>query len=130
MTYESLLEKYQRMASDYGCMGALVDAAAICRAVINDLELWKASEDAAELDLEEAAERSGYSTDHLRRLVRDGGLRAMRKGRRLFFLAGDLPIKPRRVDTSAADSYDAIADARQVAAQRIPGGIHGSQPAA
>jgi hypothetical protein len=130
MTFENLIHKYRRLGEECARLSAMVNAAAVCTEVIHDLETFRATEDAAELDLRDASTVSGYSTDHLRRLVREGRLTAMRRGRQLFFRAGDLPTKARRVDAVQVSAYDPIADARQVAAQRIPGGIHGSQTAA
>jgi hypothetical protein len=74
------------------------------------------------LGLEAAAAYSGYSPDHLRRLVREGGLPTERRGRRLYFRAGALPRKPGRFDELAPGGYDPVADARQVADRRAHGG--------
>jgi hypothetical protein len=130
MTYDNLLDKYGRLASEYARFSALVNAASICTEVLQDLKTFKAAEDAAELDLSAAASVSGYSGDHLRRLVRIGRLPAFKRGGKLFFRAGDLPLKPRTVDETLGVAYDPVADARQVAAQRIRGNSHGTQAAA
>ena len=53
-------------------MSAYVSAAAICSEILQDLDSFRTAEDSAELDLEEAATVSGYSADHLRRMVREG----------------------------------------------------------
>jgi hypothetical protein len=74
------------------------------------------------LGLHAAARYSGYSADHLRRLVRLGRLPAERRGRQLLFHAGDLPRKPRSFDDQQGQGYDPVADARQVAAVRSRGG--------
>ena len=108
----------------------MVNAAAFCTEVIQDLKAFKAAEDAAELDLSAAASVSGYSADHLRRLVRSGRLPAFKRGGKLFFRSGDLPSKPRTVDETNGVTYDPLADARQVAAQRNRGSSHGTQAAA
>jgi hypothetical protein len=77
------------------------------------------------LPLERAAEVSGYNADSLRRMAREGKLKPERRGRRLFFRAGDLPIKPpepaAEVDGPRLVGYDPIADARMVARQRQHG---------
>jgi hypothetical protein len=77
------------------------------------------------LSLHEAAAESGYSCDHLRRLVRLGRLPAHRRGRFLLFRTGDLPRKPAMVDGESPRAYDARADARRVATRRHEGGTHG-----
>ena len=130
MTYDNLLDKYGRLASEYARFSALVNASSIFMEVLQDLRTFKAAEDAAELDLSAAACVTGYSGDHLRRLVRTGRLRASKRGGKLFFSTGDLPSKPRKVDEALGVAYDPVADARQVAAQRIRGGSHGTQAAA
>lgn len=130
MTFDKLVEKYRQLGDDCARLSAMVNAAAICTEVLHDLETLKATEDAAELDLDAAASASGYSTDHLRRLAREGRLPTHRRGRKLYFRSCDLPCKPRSVDEGAELSYDPVADARQVAAQRNHGDFHGTQTAA
>jgi hypothetical protein len=98
----------------------------VCADVLADLELLWAMEDEAELDLQEAALESGYCTDHLRRLAREGRLPCIRRGRRLYFRAADLPRKSVRIDELAIGPYDPLADARQVAATRQNGGKDGA----
>jgi excisionase family DNA binding protein len=87
-------------------------------------ELERALEEEGDsvLSLAEAAARSGYSADHLRRLHRDGELTATRNGRRLLFRAGDLPKKSTAVDPRSSEEYDPNAHARQVAVRRSHGG--------
>jgi hypothetical protein len=76
--------------------------------------------------LERAAEISGYHPDSLRRMEHEGTLKAERRGRRLYFRAGDLPLKPSdpssEVDGLQLVSYDPRADARMVARERQRGG--------
>lgn len=130
MTRETIRQKYQRKGAELQSLNALVDGAALCRDVLNDLELVWAQEDEAQLTLAEAAEESGYSADHLRRLVRDGRLPCRRIGKRLHFRSGDLPRKVREVDAGPVLAYDPVADARQVVARRNHGAKHGTNTAA
>ena len=51
---------------------ALVDGATLCDELLADLDIAVRSEGAAALSLREAARASGYSADHLGRLVRAG----------------------------------------------------------
>ena len=122
MTRTELRGKYRQLAAQYTNYKCLVDGAAFCAEILKDLESLWASEAEEELGLAEAATYSGYSTDHLRRLVREGKLRADRHGRRLTFRAVDLPKKSGAVDRPEHSGYDPVADARQVAAQRSHGG--------
>jgi hypothetical protein len=61
------------------------------------------------LSLDQAAARSGYSKDHLGRLVREGKIPDQRppgtRGR-LAIRAHDLPRKPARSDNGRADVHD------------------------
>jgi hypothetical protein len=102
-----------------------VDGAKLCDEVLADVEAMLTSEDEALLGLHDAAARSGYSSDHLRRLHRLGRLPARRDGRRLFFRAGDLPKKTNVVDVRPIRAYDPIADARRVATRTSLGGSNG-----
>lgn len=71
------------------------------------------------LTLAQAALRSGYSSEHLARLVRDGRLpNAGRRGSRRI-RAGDLPVRPpRAVAAHRPRAYDPVADARAIASRR------------
>ena len=71
------------------------------------------------LTLAEAALRSGYSRDHLARIIREG--RVPNAGRRGSprIRAADLPIRPRPVLAGPTRSaYDPIADARSIESRR------------
>jgi hypothetical protein len=71
------------------------------------------------LTLSEAALRSGYSTDHRARLIREGRLpNAGRPGSPRIRVA-DLPIRPRSaVAGPERGAYDPIADARALGSRR------------
>lgn len=71
------------------------------------------------LTLAEASLRSGYSRDHLARIIREG--RVPNAGRRGSprIRAADLPIRPRPVLAGPTRSaYDPIADARAIESRR------------
>jgi|GraSoiStandDraft_10_1057309.scaffolds.fasta_scaffold58526_2 hypothetical protein len=130
MRNPQLLAKWEARAAEYEQLGVSVNGASICRALLADLEqLWR-EQDSTELTLQEAAEASGYSADHLRRLARTGRVPARRRGRRLFFRSADLPHKPATVDAVPVRAYDPGAHARQVAIRRSHGGSHDTQEAA
>jgi len=71
------------------------------------------------LTLDEASLRSGYSADHLARLIRAGRLaNAGRRGAPRV-RAGDLPVRtPRAVVADRPSAYDPIADARAIGSRR------------
>lgn len=93
--------------------GALVPGADLVDEILTDLRAVMASEQESLLTLEEAAERSGYSRDHLGRLVREGKLpNAGRRGSPRIRV-GDLPRKPPgRLAERTPKLYDPEADAR------------------
>ncbi len=74
------------------------------------------------LTLREAAERSGYTPDHLRRLIRQNQLANVGRKHAPRVRLGDLPIKPRQFDGRSDPGYDPVADARRVTARRAPRG--------
>lgn len=117
MTRDEFVVRWRMRSDELARLGALVDGMKVCEEVLHDFELVCQGEDDAELTLEEAAEESGYSPDHLRRLVREKKLQAYRRGRRLLFRRASLPRKPVQVDALRIGGYDPVADARRVATQ-------------
>jgi len=115
MTRHEFITRWRARRDEFARLGAQVDGARFCDELLADVEAMLTSEGEALLGLHDAAARSGYSSDHLRRLHRLGKLPARRDGRRLFFRAGDLPNKPNVVDVRPIRAYDPIADARRVA---------------
>ncbi len=125
MNREDFVRRWRVRREELARLGAHVDGAKLCDEVLADFEAVITAQDEALLGLQDAAARSGYSTDHLRRLHRLGKLPARRDGRRLFFRAGDLPKKLTVVDGQPLRTYDPIADARRVATRTSPGGSNG-----
>ncbi len=125
VTREDFVALWRGRRDELARLGAQVDGAKLCDEVLADFEAVTTAEDESLLGLQEAAARSGYSTDHLRRLHRLGKLSARRDGRRLFFRAGDLPKKPSVVDVRPLRAYDPRADARRVATRTSLGGTDG-----
>lgn len=104
----------------------------------SELRLWAAAEGAAcaleraaaeleralqhradeVLTLGEAAEASGYSADHLGRLLRQGTLRNVGRTHAPRVRREDVPQKPGHVAAPVAGAYDPIADARSLLSRR------------
>ena len=122
MTRQDFVTRWRARRDELARLGAQVDGAKLCDEVLADVDALLTDEDEALLGLQDASVRSGYSSDHLRRLHRLGKLPARRDGRRLFFRAGDLPKKPAVVDARPVRAYDPIADARRVATRTSVGG--------
>ena len=125
MTRQEFVTRWRARRDELARFGAQVDGAKLCDEVLAEVEALLSSEDEALLGLQDAAVRSGYSSDHLRRLHRLGKLPARRDGRRLYFRAGDLPRKPTVVDVRPLRAYDPRADAQRVATRTSLGGTDG-----
>lgn len=103
--WTSRLEEWRRF-------NVQVDGATLAAEVLADLQQVAANEGDVALTLSAAADLSGYTTDHLSRLIRDGTIRnAGRKGSPRI-LRKDLPIRPSRVASGRGAPYNAVADAR------------------
>ena len=64
------------------------------------------------LSLKEAAVISGYSADHLGRLVRQGRVQNVGRKNAPKLRRGDLPKHPKGMARAHRDGYDPVADAR------------------
>lgn len=121
---ESLAASWRLRAQELRTWGAFGNAETLERAA-TELTASLDSMAGELVTLEQAAELSGYNADSLRRMVREKKLHAVRRGRRLYFRAGDLPRKPVDqafgVDAPHLVGYDPLADARMVARRRRHG---------
>jgi hypothetical protein len=116
-------ERWQARLVEWKRLHVQVDGAALAGEIVADLERISENEGGDELTLTAASNLSGYSTDHLSRLIREGSLpNAGRKGapriRRV-----DLPIRPRShpkspVAASNGKPYDPSTDARSLRVRR------------
>lgn len=81
----------------------------LCEEFVADLEQLVEIEEERLLSVREAAERSGYSADHLARLVRTGRIpdrRAPGSKGRIGIRLSDLPRKPSAQHTDIAGVHD------------------------
>ena len=99
--------------------GVLVNGAVLCDEILNVLETVLRGEEDQLPNLADAAARSGYSADHLGRMIREGKIRNLGLKGSPRVRAGDLP---RRLGSVRArtGSYDPVADAREIA-RRVVG---------
>lgn len=137
-----------RYESTFAPLSAQIDGALFCRALLAQIDEVLGSALEQPVTLEKAARLSGYSSEHLRRLIREGQLATYRaEGERKHrVLPSEVPKRHRgaRSNTPAAEpaasgdadshpsapralalprfgTYDPIADARSVLA-RVRGG--------
>src|SRR6266550_2709202 len=120
MTREEFHAKWAARRAEWEKLGALVSGAKICEEFIADFENVLTSHDEAVLNTNQAAAMTGYSRAQLLRQYKEGRLRGHKKGKHVFFRAGDLPRKPRggRPDVateSAPTDNETLAGARQLA---------------
>jgi hypothetical protein len=100
-------------------MHALVDGAELCDALLADLDAFVNESSEEALSLRQAAAESGYSVDHLGRLIREGKLPNVGRTNAPKIRRGDLPRKTaHRLASTATDSYDPNTDARSLLARR------------
>lgn len=93
MTVAQLLALWVARRDEYQRVGATVDGVRLCEEVLSDLGRFETFTEEPTFKLREAARRSGYSEDHLGRLVRAGKIpNAGRPGAPRIRLS-DLPIK-------------------------------------
>lgn len=124
MTPSEFLDKWAAEAEAMERRGVSVTGASLLAEVLADFRAAVASEAEAILSLSEAAARSGYSDEHLGRLVREGRVpNAGRKGAPRIRLA-DLPRKPGSLAPAGPRAYDPNADARTLLS-RQRGGTNG-----
>lgn len=103
---------------------AIVDGATLCDALLADLEFTLAARDDEALTLRDAAALSGYTADHLARLIRQGRLPNAGRKRAPLVRRRDIPLKANGTSRQAdADSYNVASDARSLVRRlRIGGG--------
>lgn len=88
------MSKWRNRRDMIGQLGAMVPLDSVCDEVIADLVKIEQAQSDETLTLREAAQESGYSTDHLRRLIRDGTVPNAGRKHAPLVHCSDLPRKP------------------------------------
>jgi len=94
MTREEFRAKWSARRAEWEKLGVLLSAGKLCEEFITDFENVLTSQDEAVLNTNQAAAMTGYSRAQLLHLHKQGKLRGYRRGKHVFFRAGDLPRKP------------------------------------
>ncbi len=97
---------------------ALVDGAALVEDFLGDIERLSSLEAHEVLTIPQASLRSGYSAEHLRRLVREGKLANVGRKHAPRVLARNLPRRAPILAESADSPYDPNTDARSLRVRR------------
>lgn len=124
MTPTEFLVKWTTEADAMQRRGVMVNGAGLLAEVLADFKTVQATQTEAVLSLPEAASRSGYSVEHLGRLIRESRLpNAGRRGAPRIRVT-DLPRKPPALVPARPKTYDPLADARTLL-DRQRGGRNG-----
>ncbi len=97
LTRADFLSRWTSARATLAESGAFVDAARLLDRVLADVEAVFASEEGETLTLRQAAEQSGYSPDHIGRLIRTGTIPNAGRPRSPRVRRADLPRKPSRL---------------------------------
>ncbi len=100
--HEQFIASLGRRAADMELTGGSAVGAAT-RVLINEVERFLAQQGQELLTLQQAEADSGYSYDHLRKMITSGLLPNMGRRGKPLVKRGDLPRKP---EPSASLSYD------------------------
>lgn len=124
-TLDALLANWRARREEFARFGAIVDGATLCDELLAELDCALQERDSAVLTLCEAAALSGYTADHLGRLIRQG--RIPNGGRRGAprIRVRDIPVRPctepGENDDAGPDErrYDPQTDARSLSNRRL-----------
>jgi len=129
MTREEFHTKWAARRTEWDKMGVMLNGAKICEEFIADFENVLTSHDEAVLNTNQAAAMTGYSRAQLLRQYKEGRLRGHKKGKHVFFRAGDLPRKPRGGRAVVAPiSHVAADEEARVGARRLAERLGMRQP--
>src|SRR5580704_14810709 len=106
---DEVLARWQRRHDEWQKLGVTVNGAMIVAEVIADLRAILEGDSGELLPLAEAARESGYSADHLARLVRESRIpNAGRRGKPMIRRC-DLPVRPPKLEGQRLKVYDPVA---------------------
>lgn len=106
------LKKYEEV---FTAVPAQIDGARFCRDLLSHIDSLLDGALETPVPLQQAAENSGYSVDHLRRLIHDGLLPTYREGRKHLVLLSEVPTRMRGARSAQRSVVSATAP-RELAA--------------
>lgn len=118
MTVAELIARWEARCIELRELRATVDGATICEQAIADLRSLSTLQASEVLGLRTAAERSGYSVEHLGRLIRTGKLKNVGRKHAPRLRAQDLPRRVQQVAATQSAAYDSASDARSLRSRR------------
>lgn len=108
------LHRWEHRKAEFARFGVTVNGAAIVEEFLHDLHAVLRQEASEALTIGQAAARSGYSSDHIGRMLRTGALENVGKRGRPRVRAGDLPSKARK-DLQLGTTNAQISGRRRIA---------------
>jgi hypothetical protein len=120
---EEFFAKWTDRAETLRRCSALVNGGDLCNEVLGDVRALLEDGGSDLLTLTDAATLSGYSADHLGRLVREGTVPNAGRPNAPRIRSQDLPRKPRGLAKQSPTPYDPDTDARTLLS-RQRGGRH------
>jgi len=118
MTADELFERWKLVRDFCERVGAFVNGSRVIDEMLHDFTLVERASRERLLTLREASALSGYSVDHLARLVRQSTIPNAGKARSPRIRLADLPRRPKSFDQKRKGSYDVNADARSLGVRR------------
>jgi hypothetical protein len=122
MTLGELRQRLSSLCTHFRTYDARIDGAKLCADLLRHLDELGLMEASRWVPLDEAADRTGYSAGHLRKLAKKGSVPAEKRGGRLYLDLETLPRRPKAAVARNVKSYDPQQDARRIAARRSQGG--------
>lgn len=125
---DELRARWRARREEFARFRATIDGATLCGELLTELESALQAHDDEVLTLRDASVVSGYTVDHLARLIRQGKLANAGRKRAPLVRRRDIPLKT--ISTSrrtGADSYNARSDARSLVRRLRIGGVDGTE---
>ncbi len=115
MNFANLVNKWEAEAAAMERRGILIRGEVLCREFVADLQALQRGESEEPLTIAQASAESGYSAEHVARMVRQGLIPNQGRKRAPRIRRADLPRKPGgRVAAGPLKAYDPVTDARQL----------------
>ena len=113
---EELVTRWARRRTELATLHALVDGAALIDQFLADLGTINSNE--TPVSLAEASRKTGYTPDHLSRLIRTGRLVSYGRRNAPQVRVSECPRKLSRLANSTGGGYDPNTDARSLRVRR------------
>lgn len=118
MTLQDMITKWEQRRNEWARFKAHLDGKQIAEQVLTELYECSVATGDSTLTIAEASKISGYSVDHLSKLIRAGTIpNAGRKGAPRI-RQKDLPLRPLSIARRENPAYDPAADARRLQVRR------------